>query len=65
MTGIKYLMLTIGTLFLSLVLMGSEVKAGEAKDDRIKLSAPRYEGKTSKNRESGTSSHFLLREEAK
>jgi len=37
----------MGTLFLSLVLMGSEVKAGEAKDDRIKLPAPRYESKTS------------------
>jgi hypothetical protein len=47
MTGIKYLMISIGTLFLSLVLTGSEVKAGEAKDDRIKLPAPRYEGKTS------------------
>jgi len=47
MTVIKYLMISIGTLFLSLVLMGSEVKAGEAKDDRIKLPAPRYEGKTS------------------
>jgi SagB-type dehydrogenase family enzyme len=47
MTGIKYLMISMGTLFLSLVLMGSEVKAGEAKDDRIKLPAPRYESKTS------------------
>lgn len=40
-------MISMGTLFLSLVLMGSEVKAGEAKDDRIKLPAPRYESKTS------------------
>ena len=47
MTGTKYLMISMGTLFLSLVLMGSEVKAGEAKDDRIKLPAPRYESKTS------------------
>ena len=47
MTGIKYLMISIAAFFLSLVLMGSEVKAGEAKDDRIKLPAPRYESKTS------------------